>query len=175
MSILKKTELILDKKFDKKQTRHYLNGSLTVLHCHHYSTLYTQLAIDAGETELLSNVAENTFYKVLTDYYSNHSICSIDDRVSIACQYYSAVGLGVMEVLSLGDNSGEVKLPFSHLDKGWIAKWGNYDKPVNYISSGYIKAMFSAVMNKSDGIYDTLETKSIVKGDEFSLFKVFSK
>lgn len=175
MSILKQTELILEKKFDKRTTRHYMNGQLTVLHCHHYSTLYTQLAIDAGETKLLTEVSESTFYNVLTDYFENHTISNLADRVSIACQYYSAMGLGVLEVISMGENSGEIKLPYSHLDKGWITKWGIYDKPVNYISAGYINAMFSAVMNKPMNSFDALEISSIVKGDEFSLFKVFSK
>ena len=173
MSEFRKTELILDKKFDPIRKRHYLNNELVVLHCHHYSTLYTQLAIDAGETDLLHEVAENSFYKLLVDYFEENNIDSLEEKIDLACQYYSAVGLGKMQVTYMGDHSGEVELAHSHVDKGWITKWGNYDKPVNYISGGFISAMFSAISGNPKGTFKTMEVKSIVKGDETSVFKIF--
>ena len=173
MSQFNETTLILDKKFDPKICRHYLNGQVSVLHCHHYSTLYTQLAVDAGETDLLADVAEDTFYNLLTSYYKSHNIDNIEDRIDIAIQYYATVGLGKMQVNFLGDESGEVELLVSHLDKGWIKKWGNYDKPVNFITVGYIKGMFSAVFCKPTKTFKASEIKSIVMGDNSSIFKVF--
>jgi len=173
MSDFKKTELILDKKYDPIRKRHYLNNELVVLHCHHYSTLYTQLAIDAGETDLLHEVAKNSFYKILLDYYNENDITSLEDKIEIACQYFAAVGLGKMKVNFMGDSSGEVELIHSHVDKGWITKWGNYDKPVNYISGGFISGMFSAISGNPKGTYKTMEVKSIVKGDNTSIFKIF--
>lgn len=173
MSEFRKTDLILDKKYDPTRKRHYLNNELIVLHCHHYSTLYTQLAIDAGETALLSEVAENSFYKILIDYFEDKNITSLEDKIEIACQYFAAVGLGKMQVNNISDYSGEVELIHSHVDKGWITKWGNYDKPVNYISGGYIAAMFSAITGDPKGTFKTMEVKSIVKGDNTSIFKIF--
>lgn len=169
------TKFKVNKRFDPKKRRHYLNDVLTVLHCHHYSTLYTQLALDAGETELLANVAEETFYKVLSDYYKKNNIELIDDKVSIACDYYAVIGLGKMKVNYIGDSSGEVELLVSHLDSGWKKKWGEYDKPINYITVGFINAMFSAILGKPINTFSTTEIKSIVMGHPTSIFKVYHK
>jgi hypothetical protein len=68
MTVEKKTEFEIDHKFDPIRNRHYMNGVCTVLHCHHYATLYTQLADDAEEfagVRLLIEAAEDTFYEVL--------------------------------------------------------------------------------------------------------------
>jgi hypothetical protein len=175
MSGFKKLNFQIDHKFDRRTNRHYVNGELSVLHCHHYSTLYTQLAMDAHETELLTRVAEDTFYEVLSDYFTKNQISDLQERVEIACQYFSAVGLGKMKVLALGDDSGEVRLLHSHIDEGWIKKWGHYDKPVNYIVGGYISALFSSVLNAPRHAFNTLETESIVMGAERSTFKVTRK
>ena len=173
MSEFKKTVLMLDKTFDQKSKRHYLNGRLVVLHCHHYSSLYSQLAIDAGETALLESVSRETFYTLIKDYLEDHNINVLTERIDIAVQYYAAVGLGKMNINYLGNDSGEVELVNSHVDTGWIKKWGNYDKPVNYITAGYITGMFAAILNKPLNTFNALEVQSIVKGDAKSLFKVY--
>ena len=175
MAEFKKTKLEIDHKFDQRTNRHYLNGVQSVYHCHHYTSLYTQLAIDAGETELLQKCAEESFFNVLSGYFESSGICNLQDRIEIACQYFSAMGLGVMEVNYLGDDSGEIELPFSLLDEGWKKKWGNFDKPVNYIGAGYMAAMFSAIMDKSVGDFAVLEVQSIVQGKKTSVFKVVKK
>lgn len=173
MSEFKETKLILDKKFDTQRKRHYLNGNLVVLHCHHYSALYTQLALDAEETELLQHVSEEAFFSIMKKYFEENEISDTNERIELGAQYYSAIGLGKMNVKFLGDESGEVELTNSHLDSGWLKKWGEFDKPVNFISAGYISGLFSAVQDKPVGTFDTIEIQSIVKGDPVSLFKVY--
>ena len=72
MAIEKKTEFVIDHRFDPVSNRHYLNDVCTVLHCHHYATLYTQLADDAEDfhgVRLMVEAAEDTFYEVLSKYY----------------------------------------------------------------------------------------------------------
>jgi hypothetical protein len=175
MAEFKSTNMVLDKYVDPRTKRHYLNGQLSVLHCHHYSTLYSQLAIDAGETELLVDVAEESFYKLINDYFTVNKITDLEERIELGCQYYGAVGLGKMSVNFLGNDSGEVELEYSHLDSGWIRKWGRYDRPVNYIASGFINGMFSAILDKPIKTFRTNEIKSIVMGEKSSLFNVFKK
>ena len=51
MVVEKKVEFEIDHRFDPVKNRHYLNGFCSVLHCHHYATLYTQLADDAVDFE----------------------------------------------------------------------------------------------------------------------------
>jgi hypothetical protein len=172
MAVLKKTTLELDHKFDRKSCRHYLNSYVTVFHCHHFTTLYTQLAMDAKETDLLMKVSEETFYRVLNDYFCKDNVKKLDEKIDIACQYYSALGLGRIEVMHMGEYSGEVISPSSHLDSGWIKKWGKYDRPVNYITSGYISALFASVLEYPPGTYKTCEVESIVMGAQKSVFRV---
>jgi len=94
MSRTLKQEFLIERFFDARNKRHYLNGELSVLHCHHYAVLYSQLALDAGETKLLSEVAEETFYNVMTEYFKKHQITKLEDRITIASEYYAAIGLG---------------------------------------------------------------------------------
>lgn len=175
MPIKKKTEIILDHRFDPKTCRHYLNGQLTVLHCHHYATLYTQLADDTSlidAKKLMAEVAEDTFFDALSLYYKEHQITTIEDRIAIAEQYFAVIGMGEMKVIYAGMDSGMVELLHSHLDEGWIKKWGKRDKPINFIACGYISGMFSAVFDKPIRSYNVIETQSIVSGAEKSCFKV---
>ena len=127
MAVIKKTEIVLDKQFDPRSCRHTLNGAVSVLHCHHYATLYCQLADDCGMLDgkkLLAECAEDTFHEVLAEYYETHDIQTMADRFAIAEQYYAVTGLGKMRVVSAGRESGEVELEHSHVDQGWIKKWG---------------------------------------------------
>ena len=173
MAIVVKKEVNYNHTFDPQTKRHEINGLQSVFHCHHFTVLYSQLAIDAGETDLLKETARNSFYKVLTSYFTNNSdIVSISEKVDIACQYFALVGLGKMEIVFLGDFSGEVKLLSSHVDNGWIKKWGTYDKPVNYISAGMIEAIFASVLDLPVNSFNAIETTSIVMGADSSLFKV---
>lgn len=175
MAELRTLSAELDHKFDQKTNRHYVNNKVFVLHCHHYSTLYCQLALDAGETELLESVCEESFYESLKEYFVKKEITLVDERILIACQLYGAYGLGKMEVGFIGPNAGEVILHRSHVDEGWIKKWGKFDKSVNCIGVGYVRGMFSAILDKPIGTYFAMETESIVKGANKTKIKVLKK
>jgi predicted hydrocarbon binding protein len=170
------TELKLDRKFDHQRKRHYLNNVLTVLHCHHYATLFTQLALDAKElvdgTQILKHSVEDVFFKVLSDYYQKHGITNTQERIQAATQMFSTVGMGKMRVVSGDENGGEIDMPYPYVDEGWLKKWGKHKEPVNFIGSGYLSGMFSAVFNKPPRTYKVTETQSKVMGAEKSHFKV---
>lgn len=169
--ITKKTELLIERKFDPVRCRHTVNGETYVLHCHHYATLYTRLAEDCAMLDgkkLLREVAEDTVYKVLTDYYAAHGVESLAERISIGEQYYVFTGFGQMRVVCAGPDAAEVDLIHSHMDAGWIKKWGKRDKPVNYITCGYVAGMLSAALGLSPRRFTVTETASIVSGAERS-------
>jgi hypothetical protein len=172
MAQSEKTAFIMDHKFDPGSDRHYLNGIVSVLHCHHYTTLYTQLAIDAKETDLLESVSEETFYSVLKNYYKDHGVSDIKEKIDLACQYFATVGMGRMEVIFAGNFSGKVNLLKSHVDEGWIKKWGTCHKPVNYIAAGFISALFNLLFDTPIGTYKAREQESIAMGAEKSVFCV---
>ncbi|MGV8119460.1 MAG: hypothetical protein AB2L14_06810 [Candidatus Xenobiia bacterium LiM19] len=177
MAVSKKTELVIDRRFDRKTCRHTLNGQLVVLHCHHYAALYSQLADDCGlldAKKLLAEVSEDTFYKMLSDYYALYGIDRIDDRISIAEQYYAALGIGKMKVIYAGNESGEVELIHSHVDEGWVKKWGNRESPVNFITCGYIAALMASVYGKQPRMFTVVEAESMVAGKSGSRFVAVS-
>ena len=109
------------------------------------------------------------------EYFEDHNIDILEDRVEIASKLFPAMGLGTLEVKCIGDFSGEVVLSRSHVDEGWKHKWGEYDKPVNFIGAGFISALFCAVLEMSEGSFKVTEIESIVMGADKSLFNVVKK
>jgi hypothetical protein len=171
----KQATLVLDHKFDPETCRHYLNGQLVVLHCHHYASLYTQLALDCSMLDakkLLADCAEDSFLEVLTSYFQEHKVTSVEDRIAIGQQYYASTGLGKLTVLCAGCDAGEIRLDFSHVDQGWVRKWDKTDQPVNYIGLGYVSALFSAIYDYPARSFQARETQSIVTGCDHSTIEV---
>jgi len=177
MATRSKARLTLDRAFDPKACRHYLNDTMHVLHCHHYATLYAQLADDCSILDakrLLAECAEDSFYGVLTAYYEAQGTEGIVDRIAVGEQYFAAAGLGRMEVVCAGSDGGDVQLVHSHVDEGWIKKWGQREEPVNFIGLGYVAALFAAAFGKPVRSYSVTEVESIVAGAERSVFQVVS-
>lgn len=175
MAQFKKNELVLEHVFDTVSNRHFINGMVSVLHCHHFTALYSQLADDCTLLDgkaLLAQCAEDTFYEVLVNYFKANKIETLVERVSIAEQYYAAVGLGKLQVTAAGLDSGNVRLEHSHIDEGWIKKWGKREAPVNFITKGYIAAVFSAIFDRSARTYNVIEEQSVISGADCSIFRV---
>ena len=175
MSTFRQDTLVLDQRFDTLAKQHHLNGRNVVFHCHHYTTLYTQLAIDSNATALLSQVAEDAFFPMLESYFTEHGVTAIADRVDLGCQYFAAIGLGAMTVSYLSENAAEIVLTSSHVDAGWLKKWGPFDKPVNYLTRGYASALCSAVLGLPARSFKAVEIESVVMGAAQSRFRLVRK
>jgi hypothetical protein len=176
MANIVKNEVKYNHFFDEKTKRHKINGFQSVLHCHHYTSLYTQLALDAGEAQLLKECSRESFRQVLTEYFGQNSdLTTIQAKMDVGCQYFSLVGLGKLKAVFLGDESGLFELPYSHTDSGWLKKWGQHDRPVNYISAGFIEALAEAVLELPAKSFEAIETQSIVMGAETSTFKLIRR
>ncbi|HNX97425.1 MAG TPA: hypothetical protein PKK12_07080 [Candidatus Aminicenantes bacterium] len=167
--------LILEHAFDAKRNRHYLNGHLVVMHCHHYASLFTQLALDARElvdgTRILQESAEDSFRCMLVEYFTRHQIHGVAERIDIGCKLYGAFGLGLLEVPSNESEGGEAVVRHSHLDEGWIRKWGTRQEAVNFITCGYVAALFAAAYDRPPKSFTVTETQSIVRGADRSVFQ----
>ena len=175
MAVFVKNELQYNHHFDRRKCRHAINGITSVLHCHHFATLTTQLANDCGlldAKQLLADCAEDTFYLLLTRYFAEYAVNGIAQRIDIAEQYFSAMGLGKLRVKHAGPYSGEVELEYSHVDEGWLRKWGRAEKPVNHIGRGYITALFSAVYERRRREFHAVERQSIACGADRSIITV---
>lgn len=163
--------------FDKNTYRHFMNGHMSVLHCHHYMTLTSKMAMDYNDlngVRILIESTEDSMRPLFDDYIVKNGISDSTARLNVGAEYYPVMGMGLMQIK--GDvNGGTVTLSRSHVDSGWIKKWGKHDKPVNYFTCGYIAAIFAASFNKPARSYEVVEIASIVKGDEQSRFTVVSK
>lgn len=178
MTIEKKNEFEIDHRFDPCSNRHFMNGACTVLHCHHYATLYTQLADDAKDFEgerLLKEAAEETFYGVLKDYFDQKNMTSLEDRVAIAERYWKTVGMGLIRFTGIGKYSATAEMEYSHIDEGWLKNWGGRNEPVNFITSGFVAAVIALANNKPSKSFAIQETRSLVRGDDKSLFEATLK
>lgn len=163
--------------FDDKTYRHYMNGHLAVMHCHHYMSLLTKLAEDFGDvggTDILRQSVEDSVRPLIDDYLQSHSMGSPEEKLNVGKEFYAIMGMGKMEVTG-NEQGGEVTLSKSHVDQGWINKWGNLDKAINHWTRGYIEAMFASAFGKPARSYNAEEVMSIVKGDDISKFTVTAK
>ena len=160
--------------FDDKNYRHFTNGFSTVMHCHHYITLLSKLARDFddfGGIQILLESVEDSVRPMIDDYCVKNNIASLEDRLDVGREYYSVMGMGLMQVVG-NEQGGEVTLTRSHVDQGWIKKWGKDATPVNFWTQGYIAAMFASASNKSPRSYEVVENASMVMGDKTSKFAV---
>jgi hypothetical protein len=166
--------LKVDFTFDEKTYRHYMNGFLSVLHCHHYLCLTTKLALDfddLGGTRILKEVAEDTMRPLFDDYIRKNGVDSFAERILVGIEYYAVMGLGKMKV-SANEQGGKVQLVRSHVDQGWLTKWGKSEAHVNYFTCGYIAAMFAAAVDKPARSVSVTETESIATGSDSSILQV---
>ena len=166
--------LALDFTFDASTYRHYMNGFLTVLHCHHYMCLYTKTAEqfqDCGGVEILQETAEDSIRPIFDDYFVKHQVTDPAARLQICANFYAAMGLGCMEVTGTSA-AGTATLKASHVDQGWIKKWGKRDQPVNYFTCGYLNAAFAAAFGRPARSFASREESSMVSGNGFSRFAI---
>lgn len=166
--------LNLEFTFDPKTYRHYMNGFLSVLHCHHYLCLTTKLARDfeaLGGVEILMETVEDTIRPLFDDYIAKNGVNAFKDRILMGMEYYAAMGLGRMKA-SANEQGGKVQLLRSHVDQGWLKKWGKNDEHINYFTRGYVAAMFAAAVDKPARSFTVTEHESIVTGAKVSVLEV---
>lgn len=175
MTVMQQAEWVFDHTFDPESCRHYDNGVPSVLHCHHYASLYCQLADDAEQfngRELLRRASELAFLPVLKKYFEQHEVTDIGDRISLAESYWQSMGFGTLSFDWVGELSSAAHMDHSHVDEGWIKKWGQRQKPVNFIGQGYLAAALAAIYGLPAGSYTVYETESIVSGAAASRFSL---
>jgi predicted hydrocarbon binding protein len=168
--------LKLTHRFEADNCRHYIGDLVSVLHCHHYATLFTQLAIDAKDlvdgTKILMEVTEDVVHGVLSKYFAQNGVSAIPERLEIGQQLFSFYGLGKMAIVSPGSDGGTIEMSMAHVDEGWIKKWGKATVPVNFIGAGFVAGFFAAVYDKPVRTYRVEEKQSRVMGAAKSVLAV---
>jgi hypothetical protein len=82
------------------------------------------------------------------------------------------MGMGQLIITDFSEQTGAAEMPFSHIDAGWIKKWGKRDHAINFITQGYLAAAFAALHDRQPENYQVTETDSIVTGKEKSRFVI---
>lgn len=160
--------------FDESTYRHSINGHEFVLHCHHYMTLTTKVAEDfatLGAIQVLRESTEDVIRPLLDSYYAENGVTSPAERLAVGAEYYAFMGMGLMEVNGTV-GAGQVKLKHSHVDEGWIKKWGKNNKAINHFTCGYVAALFAAAFSRPARSYNATEVASIVMGAPESVLVV---
>ena len=166
--------LKLDFNLDNETFRNKLNGHPVVMHSYHYLALITRLAEDMndiGGLQILKDVVEESMLAIIGDYVTKNELTSPLERCNVGREYYSVFGLGKM-IITGSESGGEVRLTKSHLDEGWIRKWGAADRPINHFTCGYIAAVFAAAFNKPAKSYTVTEAASMAAGEAEGKFIV---
>jgi hypothetical protein len=162
-----------EQTFDRKRMRHSVEGETSVLHCHHYATLFTQLAMDASHFNgpaLLAQAAAESSWPTLVRYFKKHKIQNTADRIAVAEQYFAFMGLGVA-AFECSPKDASITMNHSHVDEGWIKKFGKRTARVNFIGEGYIKGACAAIFDlRSPNAVQVTEQQSIVCGARQSRF-----
>lgn len=163
-----------DFSLDEQTYRHYLNGHPVVMHSHHYLALITKLAEDLEDVngaQILADTVEDAMRVIFEDFFQKNDINAAEDKGSICTEYFSTFGLGKMTI-SGNDQNGEVQLSRSHIDEGWLMKWGEYHKPINHFTRGYVAAIFAAIFDRPPRSFTVTETAGMVTGESHSVFAV---
>jgi hypothetical protein len=164
--------LKLDFTFDDTTYRHFLNGHAVVMHSHHYLALITKLAEDLesiGGPQILADTVEDTMLDLFLDYFQKNNIGSPEEKAEICREYFATFGLGKMNI-EAQEAGGEVQLSRSHIDEGWLKKWGKHEKPINYFTRGYVAAAFAAIFGRPARSFSVAETESIAAGASQTVF-----
>ena len=175
MTIRKEVQLSVDQKFDPRRTRHLVNGTTYVLHCHHYATLYCRLADDAeifDGKSMLRRASESAFYNEFVTIFEEHEPEDIRDAAKLIEDYFRFAGLGRLSFERLGGMAIVARMDNSHTDEGWVKKWGTREEPVNFIGQGFLAAAAAAIFEENEGSYNVEEQQSIVSGAEYSRFVI---
>jgi hypothetical protein len=159
---------------DNETYRNYLNGHPVVMHSHHYLALITKLVEELGDIggqQILMDVVEESMRAIFDDYIQKNGLTTPIQKCNVGREYYSVFGLGKM-IVTGSENGGEVRLVRSHIDEGWVSKWGPHNKPINYFTCGYIAAVFGAAFGKPLKGYTVTETASMAGGETEGKFIV---
>ena len=157
----------VDFTFDNVTYRHFMNGFGSVLHCHHYMCLTAKLAEDLTDVEgprILRESFEDSIRPLLDDYFEKNKVSSPEERLKIGEEYFAVMGLGRLAVTG-NVQGGEVRILRSHVDEGWIKKWGKHSVPINHLACGYAAALFAATFGNPPRSYAVTETISIAMGE----------
>jgi hypothetical protein len=168
-------ECPFEQSFDPIRKLQYINSDPSVMHCHHYSAIFTKLALelkDSGGTKYLTEAMEEASYIALRKVFITEALESTAERRSFVEQYYRLTGLGDLSIRDCSAAGGSITLRRSHMDEGWVKKYGKSSTPVNFVTVGFLAGAFAAIFNKHLRHFQVEETASMATGKTTGEFLV---
>jgi hypothetical protein len=160
-------EYPFDQSFDPNRKLQYINSDPSVMHCHHYSAIFTKLALelqDSGGARYLTEAMEEASYIALRKVFITEGVQSAAERRAFVEQYYRLTGLGDFSIRECTANGGSITLRRSHIDEGWVKKYGQSPVPVNFVTAGFLAGAFAAIHDEHLRHYQAEETASMASG-----------
>lgn len=165
----------LEPDFDEKSGLVSIEGISMVIHCHFYNVFLLQAIETATYVDgraILIRSSEESVNKQLIGYYDRKGISDEKTRISIAADMFKVFGVGLLDFSNINGSGGTVTSKSSHVARGWKEQIGTREKPVDYISCGFIAGALAAVYNKPIGTFKVNETECLVQGKEKCKFEV---
>jgi len=169
------TEFPFLQSFDPIRKLQYVNSDPSVMHCHHYSAIFTKLAIDFDSNDGTRNMAEameEAVYLALKKVFIAGNVSTVAERTRMAEEYYRLTGLGSIKLHNTGTVGGTASLSRSHIDEGWVKKYGRSNVPVNHVTCGFVAGAFEVIHNKPLRHYTVKETASMAMGKNHGEFSI---
>ncbi len=144
------------------------------LHCHHFNCglINAIEAIDYFDAiEIYINEAAKCFYEYFKNILTIKNY-SVNKALSIAQDIYRFMGYGRIDLSELINGYGTATSDSSYFVVGWFAIYGNRDKPVCYLTRGFIKAIVAAIFDIDINVVKVVETQCMICGNDFCEFKV---
>lgn len=161
-------------QWDKARNERYIEGVPHVFHCHHYNVYLQKTLEDAKIVDgkgIQKNAAQEVAFEQFSKAFSERDdLKDTAERLKFAEQLFKMLGFGTIDFSEI--ESGKVTCPVSHYAKGWMSKWGNRSRPVDYFVAGWLGGLLSAVYEKPRFHYEVTETQCQAVDGDVCIFKV---
>ncbi len=168
-------DLMLNKRFDAKENKHFLENMHFVLHCHHYNGAIHRAIVNTpfiDGKEFIFNIVAEDFYNTLGTVIKNKNITGANNILNACSLLYSSLGFGLMDFSNLSSSGGLAVSTSSHLASGYLAKWGKQKAPVDDFGRGFIAAAWALAYGKDYKRCKVTQTKCISCEDAVCEFKL---
>lgn len=165
----------LEKRYDPRIAKHFIEGRHMVLHCHHYNTLLHKAIVSTpffDGPEFIFSVFRDDFFATMKTILENKRI-NEPEKIKKACvDFYSFSGFGKMDVTGMSEKGGKIIAISSHLASGYEKKWGIQDSPVDDFGRGFAAATWALAYGKKPTGCTVTQLKCQSRGDKSGEFKL---
>ncbi len=162
--------------FDANSNIILLDGAMVYLHCHHYNCGLIKVLEDIEgirARDIIVQSAAEEFYTNFSEYIKKYLMEKTDfEKLNAAEDLYRFMGFGRIDLSGVNDKGGMVYANSSYYVIGWLAKYGRRDKPLCYLTCGFLSGVLSAVYLKPLDYYKVIEKHCMITGHSHCEFIV---